>query len=49
MLCLYPPSESSNNFNNNDFPFPPDCRNIINFSNVCPNNILATNCFKKFI
>ena len=49
ILCPYPPNVSSNNSNNNDFPFPSHPRNIVNFSNVCPNNILAYNCFKKFI
>ena len=49
ILCPYPPSVSSNNSNNNDFPFPPHPRNIVNFSNVCPNNILANICLKKSI
>ena len=49
MLCPYSPSVSSNNYTNNDFSFNPDTRNIVNFSNVCPYNILANNCFKKFI
>ena len=49
MLCPYLPSVSSNNSNNNDFSLTSHFRNIINFSNVYPNNIIANNCLKKFI
>ena len=49
MQCPYLPSVSYYNSNYKYFPFPPHPRNIINILNVCPNNILANNCFKKSI